>query len=156
MEPQFKGLDDMIVVGLQTINTSHCNVIPMLWQRFLKREGEVQHVAIEDVGIGVSFDIEKKGKDSEFIHLVGHPVSTTEDIPEGMTYRRIPAHDYAVFTHRGSLSTLGETYTFIYGKRLPNSDYEYDDSNELEWYDERFDPESEGSEFDIYISIKKK
>ncbi len=156
MEPKFKRLDDLIVVGLQTLNTCHYNVIPVLWQRFLKRESEVQHVAIENVGIGVSFDIEKKGKDSEYFHLVGHPVSNTGEIPEGMTYRKIPAHDYAVFTHHGPLSTLGKTYDFIYGEWLPQSEYEYDDSNELEWYDERFDPESEESEFDIYVPIKKK
>jgi AraC family transcriptional regulator len=156
MEPKFKKLDDMIVVGLQTLNTCHYNVIPRLWQRFLKRENEIKHIAVENVGIGVSFDIEKEEKGSEFFHLVGHLVSSTEDIPEGMTYRKIRAHDYAVFTHRGPLSTLGKTYDFIYGEWLPKSEYDYDDSNEIEWYDERFDPLSEVSEFDIYVPIKRK
>jgi AraC family transcriptional regulator len=156
MEPKFKKLEDMLVVGLQTLNTCHYNVIPKLWQRFLKRESEVQHVAAENVGLGVSFGIEKKEKESEFFHIVGHIVSSIEGIPEGMTYRKIPAHDYAVFTHKGPLSKLGETYDFIYGEWMPKSEYEYDDSNEIEWYDERFNPEAEDSEFDIYVPIKKK
>jgi AraC family transcriptional regulator len=156
MEPKFKKLDDMVVVGLQTLNTCQHNVIPLLWKRFLKRESEIQHIALENVGVGVSFDIEKKEKGSEFFHIVGHIVGSTADIPEGMSYRRIPAHEYAVFTHRGPLSKLGETYDFIYEKWLPDSEFEYDSSNEIEWYDERFDPESENSEFDIYVPIKKK
>jgi AraC family transcriptional regulator len=156
MEPKFKQLDEMVVVGLQTLNTCSHNVIPRLWQRFLKREKEVQHVRVENVGLGVSFGIEKKEKGSEFFHIVGHIVSSIEDIPEGMTYRKIPAHEYAVFTHRGPLSTLGKTYDFIYGKWMPESEYEYDDSNEIEWYDERFDPEGEDSEFEIYVPIRKK
>ena len=156
MEPKFKKLDEMVVVGLQALNTCQHNVIPRLWQRFLQREREVRHVAVKNVGLGVSFGIEKKESESEFFHLVGHIVNSTEDIPEGMTYRRIPAHDYAVFTHKGPLSALGKTYDFIYGERLPKSDYEYDDSNEIEWYDDRFDPVSEDSEFEIYVPIKKK
>lgn len=156
MEPKFKKLNDMLVVGLQTLNTCQHNVIPLLWKRFLKREDEVKHVAEENVGLGVSFDIEKKEDGSEFFHIVGHIVSSIEDIPEGMTYRKIPAHDYAVFTHKGPLNALEETYKYIYEEWMAKSAYEYDDSNEIEWYDERFNPESEDSEFDIYVPIKKK
>lgn len=62
----------------------------------------------------------------------------------------------SVSTHRGPLSKPGETYDPIYGEWIPASEYEYDDSNEIEWYDERFDPDAEDAEFDIYVPIKKK
>ena len=81
-------------------------------------------------------------------------VNSTDDIPEGMTYKNIPAHKYAKFTHKGKLDKLGETYNYIYQNWLPKSEYKHDGKAiELEWYDNRFKVDSDESEFDIYISI---
>jgi AraC family transcriptional regulator len=62
---------------------------------------------------------------------------------------------YAVFTHKGKLARLGETMNYIYGSWLPGSEYERANGNipDLEWYDERFSPESDESELDLYIPL---
>lgn len=164
MEATITQLDDMIVVGYQSliIMPNH-NLIPYMWERFIPQEHRIKHIAQEHVGFGVTFDIElvetevdgEKKTEHRFFHLVGLPVSSTKDIPEGMTYKKVPAHRYAKFTHKGPLSKLDETYGYIYSQWLPNSEYEYDeDACEIEWYDERFDKNSDNSEYDIYVPIK--
>jgi AraC family transcriptional regulator len=153
-EPKIVELDEMTVVGLQSLSTHSQNLVPSLWERFVPRGEEIKDVVDPDVWLGVSFDIVHKDDDTEFFHIVGRKVSSVKDIPEGMSYRRIPAHKYAVFTHKGTLDRLGETYRYIYNIWLPESEHEYDYSHELEWYDERFKMNAEDSELDIYVPIK--
>ncbi len=162
-EPEFVELDEIIVVGYQSLISMKHNLIPKLWQRFIARELEIADVSIENVGLGVSHSMEKVktgGEEGEpveyqFFHLVGLPVSKVDGLlPEGMTWKKIPAHKYAKFTHKGKLDTLGETYNYIYVIWMAESEYSYDDKAvEFEWYDSRFDIESEDSELDIYVPI---
>ncbi len=163
MEPTMVDLDEMMVVGMQTLTSSKYNVIPHLWDRIIPRRKEIKNIANDEVGLGISFGMEEIVKDDGekvhiFYHLGAVPVKNIEHIPEGMTYRKIPAHTYARFTHKGLISKLGDTYKYIYSEWLPGSDYEYDSAGvEIEWYDERFKGrDSESSEFDILIPIKKK
>ncbi len=161
MEPKFVELDEMTVVGLSSLVSMKCNLIHQLWERFASREKEIKNVAIQGVALEVSFEtkeIEIEGtdkKDHEFFVVVGLAVKNIDDIPEGMTYKHVPAHKYAKFVHKGPISRIMETYNYIYNDWLPKSGHEYDwQACEVEWYDERFKIESEDSEFDIYVPIK--
>lgn len=161
MVPEYVELNEMTVVGLSSLVSMKCNLIHQLWERFAPREKEITNIAIPDVALEVSYAtkvIEIEGsekKDYEFFVLVGLAVESTDDIPEGMTYKVVPAHRYAKFVHKGPVSGITETYNYIYEEWLPNSGQEYDwEACEVEWYDERFKIEEEDSEFDIYIPIK--
>ena len=161
MQPKIVDLDEMTVVGISSLVSMKCNLIHQLWERFMPREKEIKDVAIPGVGLEVSFDMKEvkvegtEKKDYEFIVLVGLPVNNIDDIPEGMTYKKIPAHKYAKFVHKGLISKIMETFNYIYEEWLPTSGYEGDSQAcEIEWYDERFKIESEDSEFDIYVPIK--
>ncbi len=162
LEPKIVELDEMTVVGLSSLINMKCNLIHQLWERFMPRENEVKDVAIPGVALEVSFDTKKVESESEqstyeFFVIVGLPVKSTENVPEGMVFKHIPAHQYAKFVHRGPISTIMETYNYIYNEWFPKSGYEGDwQACELEWYDERFKIEGEDSEFDIYVPIKKK
>jgi len=158
--PEYVELDEMTVVGLSSLVSMECNLIHQLWERFGLREKEIKNIAISGVALEVSFGYapvltEDKTEDVLFFDLVGLPVSSTEDIPEGMTYKVVPAHKYAKFVHRGPISKIMDTYNYIHEVWLPQSGYEYDyEACGVEWYDERFKIESEDSEFDIYIPMK--
>jgi AraC family transcriptional regulator len=160
MQPEYVELDDMTVVGLSSIVSMKCNLIPQLWERFMPRGTEIKHVAIPGVALEVSYDMEKISKEGEkedwlFFDLVGYAVSSTEDIPEGMAYKIVPAHKYAKFVHKGPISKIMETYNYIYQEWLPESGHEQDmEACGVEWYDYRFKMESEDSQFDIYVPIK--
>lgn len=160
MKPEIVELEAMTVVGLQSLISTKCNLIPKLWERFMPRDKEIKHISGPQAAFGVSFGMEEiqaegEQKDFEFFHLVGLPVSNTEDLPEGMSYKNVPAHKYAKFTHKGLLSKLSDTYNEIFYQWLPSSKYTYGGLGcDLEWYDDRFKLDSEDSEFDIYVPIK--
>ena len=126
----------------------------------MPRDKEIKHLSGPQAAFGVSFGMEEisaegEQKEFEFFHLVGLAVSSTEDLPEGMSYKNVPAHKYAKFVHKGLLSKLPDTYHEIFYQWLPSSEYTYDGSGcDLEWYDDRFKLNSEDSEFDIYVPIK--
>ena len=65
----------------------------------------------------------------------------------------IPASRYAVFTHRGLLINLPHTIKYIWGTWVTKGEYQHKNAPDFELYDERFDPHSESSEFDIYVPI---
>ena len=159
MEPKIVDLGEITVVGMQSLIHSKCNVIAKLWERFVPRDKEITHVAAQpQAAFGLSFEMveipSEQEKEFLFFYLAGLAVSSIEDIPEGMTYKRVPAHKYAKFTHRGLLTKLDETYKYIFYKWLPASGYTYDGAAcDLEWYDGRFKLDNEDSEFDIYVPI---
>lgn len=159
--PQIVELDSMTVVGIQSLVSMKHNVIHQLWLRLEETECEINNRSPAGVYFGISWGYkelgEKEKKETQFFHLVGAPVSSVGELPEGFTYKKIPAQKYAKFVHKGSLSKLAETYGLIFGEWLPGSGYEHDMNKcDIEWYDERFKLEGEDSEFDIYIPIKDK
>ncbi len=145
-------------VGMSTLISSDFNIMGMLWSRFMAREAELSNVIKEEVGLGITYDMEDFGEGKYlFAHMAAMMVSDYENIPEGMTTKTIPAGKYAKFTHIGPLSTLHTTYMKIYSEILPASQFKGSEGGiEFEWYDERFKMESEESEIDIYIQVKPK
>lgn len=84
-------------------------------------------------------------------------VTSLDDIPITMVGKTIPAHHYAVFTHRGAPVHLSRTFQTIFDEWFPQSDYCPADFFDFELYDERYDPNDEPlSEIDIYIPVRKK
>lgn len=69
---------------------------------------------------GVAMEViseEAQGKSSE------DTSGASEQMPEGMTSQQLPAHQYAVVTHQGSVDTLGQEIQIFLTEWLPNSDY---------------------------------
>jgi AraC family transcriptional regulator len=157
VEPVIVELDAMTVVGIQTLFSMKCNLIPVLWERFASRMQEIENVARENVALEVSYDMQGEVDEQTFFVLTGLIVSSVADVPEGMTYKHIPAHRYALFIHYGPISQIYDTYDCIYNKLLPRSAYEVDEQAcTIEWYDERFKMDSPDSEYDIYVPVKER
>ncbi len=79
------------------------------------------------------------------------PASTT--CPGEFARIRIPAQRYAVFSHRGHISTLRATVYTIWNKWLPASGHAHADAPDFERYDERFDAESGTGTVEIWLPI---
>ncbi|MHB9133993.1 MAG: GyrI-like domain-containing protein [Armatimonadota bacterium] len=154
MEPKIVDKEAMLVVGLKYTGKNEHREIPALWDDFLPRCREVQHIAEPNVCLGVCGDMQADGA---FSYLAGVPVTVEADISEGMVAWHVPAAKYAVFTHRGPLdgeNSLASTNAYIYREWLPASGYQRADTPDLELYDHRFAFGQEQSEMDIYIPIK--
>ena len=146
----------MKIVGMKVITTQKNNTIPQLWDKFNPRCSEIKNIAQKGVCVGICPNVVTKDFDenTKFAYIAGMIVENFDNVPKGMETLEIPAQKYAVATHKGSLDTLHDTYHYLYAEWLPNSDYEFWPSAEIEWYDEQFKFSSPDSEFDIYIPVK--
>lgn len=131
--------------------------IHALWTDFLQRKHEIKD-ARKGFALGIcgpTIAGIEKAPDDTFVYMAALPVRDTGSVPEGMVLCEIPSGRYAAFTHRGKLSDLPQTVKFIWGTWLPQSEYEYIETQpDFELYDDRFDSASETGEIDIYVPIR--
>ena len=153
MEPKIVELGEMKIVGLRYFGDNKNQEIAQVWQMFNKRIDAIKNQDNKCV-IGYCAPGPEGEDKSKFEYVCSAVVDKVEDVPEGMVTRTIPPHKYAVFTHRGSLETLKQTYNYIYATWFPKSGLEMADNIDFEWYDDRFKDFSPDSEFDIYVPIK--
>lgn len=154
MEPKIIEKDKFMVVGMKYYGSNNNNEIPELWKRFNPRMNEIKNVIKGNVAMGMCEFVENLTDESKFTYFACQEVSSLEDIPKEMEGLTVKKNKYAVFTHKGSVDRLGDTYEYIHGSWLPRSEYEPAKSHDFEHYDERFNPGDENSELDIYIPIK--
>lgn len=163
MQPVFKNCEEFTVIGIGSPMISVLSpeknnhiVIPSLWRQFMRRKSEIKQ-AIHQFSYGICMPLsqsEKKTHPDECYYIACMQVSHTNEIPNGMVSKVIPASEYAVFTHHGALEKVDFTMNYIYGSWLPKSGKKLRMTADFEVYDHRFDPESDTSEFDIYIPIE--
>lgn len=166
MQPVFKTKSEFHVIGLGASFISILSpeknnhlVIPKLWSQFTQRQSEIKsRISPYDYGICMPMtkDLKKSHPDECYYMACTEISDSNMTVPEGMNLKTIPAGEYAVFTHKGSLSKLDHTMNYIYGAWLSKSDRTLREAPDLELYDERFKPDSDDSEFDIYIPVVAK
>ena len=162
MQPEFTTVAEKKVVGLgapfiSILSPDRNNfiVIPKLWDDFVRRYDEIPgRVGTASLGL-IYCEPNRPGvHPNQCFYLACAEVSGTDDVPTGMMSRTLPSGRYAKFTHRGKLDRFEHTMNYIYGSWLARSGEELRDAPEIEVYDERFVPDSDESELDIYIPIR--
>jgi AraC family transcriptional regulator len=156
MEPKIIDIKEIKVIGMMAnFNDETKQTIPDLWEAFAPRMGEIAG-RIEGLTYGVCFP--PALGDEAFDYMAALSVASFDTVPEGMVARTIPAHKFAVFTHKTGKDTLHndlqKSVQYIWGTWLPNSGYEHAKVPDFELYDERMDPLTGKGEFDLYIPIK--
>ena len=156
MEPKIVSKPAFKSIGLSYVGKNEQGEIPQMWGTFNARAGELfAQSTNKSCCYGLCFTRPEELKEGEFEYVAAFEVADDLNIPEGMVYREVPAHKFAVFTHKGKLDTLGKTYQYIYETWLPQSGLEvHPDKFDMELYDERFIPDSDESEFDILVAIQ--
>jgi AraC family transcriptional regulator len=141
------------IVGLQ-LHSSMAEQIPSLWDELVKRQNDIKHKKSYSVYLGVIVPTEKN---MEFNYIAGMEVTSDQDVPEGMVCKTFPANRYAVFTHKGSLDKLMDTFQYIHGTWFPKNGYCRGNGVAFELYDDDrfFGPMNDQSEVDIYIPIEE-
>jgi predicted transcriptional regulator YdeE/DNA-binding transcriptional MerR regulator len=147
MEPKIVSRAAFTAVGMIYCGKNENQEIAGLWREFTPRMSEIKHVV--DGAFGLCAPADESGA---FKYMASFAVSDTSQIPEGMQVWEVPAQKYAVFPT--TLDKVGETYKYAFETWLPGLGYEYTQGPDFEYYDENFDPEVEGSKFEIYVPIK--
>lgn len=154
MEPRIIERGPLTIVGLLYFGENQNGEIPQLWGQFNPRVAEIPH-RVPDAGYGFCFTDHPQS--ANFWYLACVAVEQVTAIPADMFARSVPAHTYAVFTHRGPVSALGETYAQAYKGWLPSAPYELAAHFDFELYDDRFNLKDEAnSELEIYIPVRPK
>ena len=156
MKPKIVERDEMKVIGLKCETTMKENTIPQLWGQFNTVCNRVPNRTSDRFALGICPYVKMEDFDEEtpFEYIAGFTVDSFDNVPEDMVAYVVPAARYAVFTHRGALNTLQDTYNAIFSSALSENGMELDSKDQLELYDDRFKYGEQDSEFDIYIPIK--
>ncbi len=163
LQPQVIEKSELTVIGLEAAfihalspDATNFQVIGPLWDQFIQRATQVQN-RLDDKMVGIIHDRPpaERSHPHELQYLAAAPVSSTGEIPEGMVWRIIPAGTFAVFTHRGPITLLGDTVREIYRVWLPQSGWQHAEIADVELYDHRFSCDREDSEMEYWISVRK-
>lgn len=157
MEPKIITKPAFTLVGLPYFGKNEHQEISELWTKFNHRIHALGGLKNEtgEAAIGLCVGPAEEYGDSSFEYVAGFPVTKVEDVPEGFVVRDVPKYTYAVFAHKGDLSSLGKTYEYIYECWLPQSGYQLADRIDFEYYNEEFKNFAPDSVFYIYVPIKK-
>lgn len=158
MEPKIVELPKLYFIGLKAESTMKeiDQVGPVLWGELMSKSQDLD-ANPELMCLGVCLAPENCGEHDTFTYMAGFASDKPLELREGFISHEITACKYAIFTHKGSVMTMGETYDYAYSTWLPNSEYTVKWHEDLELYDDRFDMNNpDKSELDIYIPIKDK
>jgi AraC family transcriptional regulator len=150
-QPRIEQGATLLVAGLSDRFT-HETVggIPSLWQRFSRYFGHVPG-QVGRRAYGVMFNTDDEGS---LEYMAGVEVSSFDGLPAELNRIRIPAQTYAVFSHRGHVSTIRSTMNAIWRKWLPESGLKVIDAPDFERYGEDFDPATGSGTIEIVIAIE--
>ncbi len=150
--PEFRARPAFSVAGLSLlVNETTRSRIPQLWQRFAGLMAEVPG-RVGDATFGVCNGMNHQT--GEFTYYAAVETSQPQLCGE-FELCEVPAAEYAVFTHEGSLAHILDTVGYIFGSWLPESGYETTGTPDFELYDGRFDPQKDCGEFEYWIPVTR-
>ncbi len=160
MTPRIEILRSKKLVGQQVRMRLSDDKTTELWRGFMPRKREILFPVSTDLFCLQVFDDSLEFKDydqhTEFTKWAAIEVVNYNKIPDGMEAYALPGGLYAVFLHKGAASTGGQTFEYIYGTWLPNSEYEFDNRAQFEILGAKYLNNDPNSEEEIWVPIKPK
>jgi AraC family transcriptional regulator len=157
--PRIREVEPMRLTGLSgdfTRDTMR-EIGSSLWPRFME---QLMRTRLSGVGGRISWGAGFHCFDDSprFQYLCAVEVSDFAGVPEGWARLDVPRRHYAVFTHGGHVSRLGEAIEAVRRSWLPSSGHAADlgggASDFLERYGEAFDPASGTGDLEVWFPIR--
>jgi len=145
------------IAGIECLSTMEDellgnSVVPKLWEKFLLHKKEIKNIINQDIvyGIGINDNLSKKLRYSACCE-----VNSLEDVPKRMRGRSINLRRKAIFKHLGTDTKIYDSFNYIFGVWLPNSEYELEDEIDMiVKFDSKYAGDCEKSEFEIIVALK--
>jgi AraC family transcriptional regulator len=155
LHPRIIELQPKTLTGKQVRMSLVNNQTGLLWQSFMQQRKQLAVVN------NLLYSLQVYGADyftsfnpaNEFTKWALAEVSDTADLPKGFERFHLPGGLYAVFDHKGSST---EIFQRIFSEWLPQSDYGLDDRPHFELLGEKYRNNSDDSEEEIWIPVRKK
>ncbi|MBQ0733168.1 GyrI-like domain-containing protein [Aquimarina celericrescens] len=157
--PHIINAQERKLVGLKIETSLSNDTTTAMWQEFMPRRHEIKNN--RDTGyysVQVHNDtitLDTFTEDILFEKWAAIEVPDFDHIPNGMSSYSLSEGKYAVFMHKGPVSTFQKTMDYILRLWLPNSDYELDTRDIFTVMGEKYHgPFHPKSEEEVWIPIK--
>jgi AraC family transcriptional regulator len=159
MKPRIEILPEKKLIGKRMTMSLSNNKTQELWKSFMPRRKEIQNsigtnlysLQIYDPLYFSDFD-----SNADFEKWATIEVTDFDKVPDEMEIFTLIDGLYAVFTHKGDVSSAPKTFQYIFTTWLPNSDYILDNRPHFEILGEKYKNNDPTSEEEIWIPIKLK
>ncbi|WP_372371147.1 GyrI-like domain-containing protein [Candidatus Uabimicrobium sp. HlEnr_7] len=153
VEPEFKKMSAMKFIGM--ICSIDSQELPKLWETFIAQRNSITNLK-NNICYSLCFHIEDNCTANSFLYMPCAEVNNIDNIPISMVAKTVPENEYAVFTHKGSLDKIKDTYEYIYGTWLSKSSYSSAGLYDFGMYNDDFSIENpEESRVYIHIPVAK-
>ncbi|HEY5019826.1 MAG TPA: GyrI-like domain-containing protein [Steroidobacteraceae bacterium] len=155
--PRFEHRKPLLIAGLRRhIGADGLSDIPLLWREFAQRRSAIAGI-VGRTAYGVVIHSGQGAGGVEYLAAV--EVANLAPLPAEFERMSIPAHQYAIFAHRGHVSALKYTMMAIWNQWLPTSGRVLAHPNAgspdmIEYYGEDFDPETGLGAIEVWLPIK--
>lgn len=160
VHPRIVELPEIRIAGIRGETTLRDNRLRELWDRTNSLYKQIPNRIPGGRSFGIceacaENTLYTMNDDILFTEVAGTEVSSFEGLTEPFVQKIIPGGRYAVFTHRGTLRMLPQTFDYIWGTWFLTTKEELDWREDFELYDERFlGYDHPDSEVDLYIPVR--
>ncbi len=160
VHPRIVELPEIRIAGIRGETTLRDNRLRELWDRTNSLYKQIPNRIPGGRSLGIceacaENTLYTMNDDILFTEVAGTEVSSFEGLTEPFVQKIIPGGRYAVFTHRGTLRLLPQTFDYIWGTWFLTTKEELDWREDFELYDERFlGYDHPDSEVDLYIPVR--
>lgn len=151
-EPRLVTGKPLLIAGFGGhFSVDNTSGIPLLWQKIAPHFG---HIPGQKGGVayGASYNCDEHGA---FDYIAGAEVSSFGELPEDFARLTVPEQNYAVFEHRGHVTSIKQSYDAIWRDWLPKSGREPAMGVTLERMDERFDGATGNGVVEIWVPLRR-
>jgi len=159
MDARIEILAEKKLVGKRMNMTFSDNKTVDLWRGFMPGREEIKNkigTELYSMQIYPRLFFDNFNPDAEFEKWATVEVKDFDTIPDGMETFTMPGGTYAVFLYKGASSAASDTFRYIFGTWLLNSEYTLDHRPHFEILGEKYKNESPDSEEELWIPIKLK
>lgn len=159
MLPKIETLPEKKLVGKMIRMSFSNNKTGILWQSFMPQRKEIKNCCgseLYSIEVYNSHFFDSFNPQIEFDKWAAVEVTDFNAVPVGMETITTPGGLYAVFIHKGPASTAMNTYQYILGTWLPNSNYLLDSRPHFAIMGDKYKNEDPGSEEELCIPIRLK
>ena len=124
MNPRIETLPETKLIGKRITLSLSNNKTAELWKSFMPRRKEIKNNIGTDLYSMQKYDasyFNAFNPNTEFEKWAAVAVTDFNEIPEEMEPIILAGGLYAVFVHKGDVSTASNTFQYIFGIWLPNS-----------------------------------
>ena len=159
LTPRIETLSPKRLIGKRLTMSLTQNRTADLWRSFMPHRNEIRNKVGTNLYSLQVYDpgyFEKFNPENTFVKWAAMEVEDFSSVPADMETFELPGGLYAVFDYKGDASQAAPFFQLIFGRWLPNSEYQLDNRPHFEILGEKYKNGDPNSEEEIWIPVRSK